>query len=229
MLGQRSPAQTALGARSRAAGLDVVVYDHARCEPDSDSFEAAAAFARDGAVRRLRLAGRRLGDGHRQGGQPAVHLARRPASPTSTRRSARAKPIPGKLKPHIACPTTCGTGSETTGITIVDLKSVGLKTGIASPLLKPSLAIVDPTTTETLPGGVVAAVRLRRADARRRVVHRAALTPAGRKPAHPSQRPPYQGSTPVQRHRQPRRDPPRRQVPRARGARRRTTRRRATS
>ena len=26
-----------------------------------------------------------------------------------------------------------GTGSETTGITIVDLKSVGLKTGIASP------------------------------------------------------------------------------------------------
>ena len=46
----------------------------------------------------------------------------------------RAKPIPGRLKPHIACPTTCGTGSETTGITIVDLKSVGLKTGIASPL-----------------------------------------------------------------------------------------------
>ena len=28
---------------------------------------------------------------------------------------------------------------------------------MASPLLKPSLAIVDPTTTETLPGGGVAA------------------------------------------------------------------------
>ena len=43
-----APGETALGAL-RAAGLDVAVYGEARCEPNSDSFEAAARFAREGA------------------------------------------------------------------------------------------------------------------------------------------------------------------------------------
>ena len=116
------------------------------------------------------------------------------SSPTSMRRSggpSRSR----ALKPHIACPTTCGTGSETTGITIVDLKSVGLKTGIASPLLKPSLAIVDPTTTEYAAGRRRRGVRLRRAHACGRVVYGTALyQPTAARPSEP--RPPYQGSTP---------------------------------
>ncbi len=151
-------------------------------------------FRPRGQLRRLRLAGRRLGDGHRQGRQPAAtypdELIAYINAPIG-----KAKPIPGKLKPHIACPTTCGTGSETTGITIVDLKSVGLKTGIASPLLKPSLAIVDPTTTETLPGGVVAASGF---DVLSHAVESYTARPytSRPRPAHPSQRPPYQGSTP---------------------------------
>ena len=150
-----APGDTALSAL-RAAGLDVGVYEQARCEPNSDSFEAAAAFARDGAF-----------DGFVSLGGGSVMDTAKAANLLSTYPDeliayvnapiGKAKPIPGRLKPHIACPTTCGTGSETTGIAIVDLKSVGLKTGIASPMLKPSLAIVDPTTTESLPGGVVAA------------------------------------------------------------------------
>jgi alcohol dehydrogenase class IV len=61
------------------------------------------------------------------------------------------------LKPHIACPTTCGTGSECTGITIFDLLSMQVKTGIASKRLKPSMALIEPATTYTLPKNVVAA------------------------------------------------------------------------
>src|SRR3546814_20208629 len=57
-----------------------------------------------------------------------------------------AKPVPGPLKPHIACPTTFGTASECTGIAIFDLLEMEAKTGIASPRLRPSLGVLDPTS-----------------------------------------------------------------------------------
>ena len=187
------PGQTALAAL-REAGVAVEVYDRARCEPNSDSFEAAAAFARDGDFDGFVSLG---GGSVIDTAKAANLLASYPDELIAYINApiGRAKPIPGKLKPHIACPTTCGTGSETTGITIVDLKSVGLKTGIASPLLKPTLAIVDPTTTETLPGGVVAACGF---DVLTHAVESYTARPytSRPRPAHPSQRPPYQGSTP---------------------------------
>jgi len=187
------PGQTALAAL-REAGVAVEVYDHARCEPNSDSFEAAAAFARNGNFDGFVSLG---GGSVIDTAKAANLLASYPDELIAYINApiGRAKPIPGKLKPHIACPTTCGTGSETTGITIVDLTSVGLKTGIASPLLKPTLAIVDPTTTETLPGGVVAACGF---DVLTHAVESYTARPytSRPRPAHPSQRPPYQGSTP---------------------------------
>jgi hydroxyacid-oxoacid transhydrogenase len=65
--------------------------------------------------------------------------------------------VPGALKPHIACPTTCGTGSEVTGIAIFDLLSHQCKTGILSRYLLPSRALIDPEVTHTLPPAVIAA------------------------------------------------------------------------
>ena len=188
-----APGETAVGSL-RAAGVDIAIYDRARCEPDSDSFEEAARFARDGNF-----------DGFVSLGGGSVMDTAKAANLLSTYPDeliayvnapiGKAKPIPGKLKPHIACPTTCGTGSETTGITIMDLKSVGLKTGIASPLLKPSLAIVDPSTIDSLPGGVVASTGF---DVLCHACESYTARPytSRPKPAHPSQRPPYQGSTP---------------------------------
>lgn len=188
-----APGHTALESL-RAAGLEFAVFGETRCEPNSESFEAAAAFARDGKF-----------DGFVSLGGGSVMDTAKAANLLSTYPDeliayvnapiGRAKPIPGKLKPHIACPTTCGTGSETTGITIVDLKSAGLKTGIASPLLKPTLAIVDPATTGTLPGGVVAASGF---DVLCHAVESYTARPytSRPRPAHPTQRPPYQGSTP---------------------------------
>ncbi|HSK15062.1 MAG TPA: hydroxyacid-oxoacid transhydrogenase, partial [Gaiellaceae bacterium] len=67
------------------------------------------------------------------------------------------RPVPGPLRPHLACPTTSGTGSECTGIAIFDLVSLKAKTGIAHRQLVPTRALIDPDTTETLPGPVVAA------------------------------------------------------------------------
>jgi alcohol dehydrogenase class IV len=65
--------------------------------------------------------------------------------------------VPGPLAPHIACPTTSGTGSEVTGIAIFDLRDLHVKSGIASPRLRPTEAIVDPRCATTQPAAVVAA------------------------------------------------------------------------
>ena len=178
----------------RSAGLDVAIYDECRFEPNSGSFEAAASFARDGGFDGFVS----LGGGSVMDTAKAANLLATYPDELLAYINApigKAKPIPGKLRPHIACPTTCGTGSETTGISIVDLTSLGLKTGIASPLLKPSLAIVDPTTTETLPAGVIAACGF---DVLTHAIESYTARPftSRPRPADPSARPPYQGATP---------------------------------
>ncbi len=69
----------------------------------------------------------------------------------------RARPVPGPLKPHIACSTTFGTAAETTGIAIFDLAEKGVKTGIVARALRPSLGVADPLVLDYLPAAVVAA------------------------------------------------------------------------
>lgn len=140
----------------RAAGLDAVVFDAIAIEPTDVSFEEAAAFARetrpDGYIS--------LGGGSVIDTCKAANLLATYPAPLRTYVNAPlgdARPIPGPLAPHLACPTTCGTGSEVTGIAIFDWLAHETKTGIASPRLRPTEAIVDPQTTRTLPAEVVAA------------------------------------------------------------------------
>jgi alcohol dehydrogenase class IV len=139
----------------RAAGIDAVVFDAVAVEPTDASFLEAIAFAVDG-----RFDGYvSVGGGSSIDTAKAANLyATHPADLLDYVNApvGAGRPVPGPLLPHIACPTTSGTGSECTGIAIFDLLSLRVKTGIASPRLRPSLALVDPTTTHTLPAGVVA-------------------------------------------------------------------------
>ena len=142
-------------ASLRSAGLHVAVYAESRIEPTDESFAHATAFARDGAF-----------DGFVSvGGGSSIDTAKA-ANLYSTYPAdfdayvnapiGRATPIPGPLRPHIACPTTSGTGAEVTGIAIFDYLAHHAKTGIASKRLKPTLGIIDPDVTLTLPKTVVA-------------------------------------------------------------------------
>jgi hydroxyacid-oxoacid transhydrogenase len=105
-------------------------------------------------------------------------------------------PVPGPLKPLIAIPTTAGTGSETTGVAIFDLSRMHAKTGIASRRLKPTLGLLDPENTRTMPAQVAAATGL---DVLSHAIESYTAMPYLERglPDRPLVRPAYQGSNPI--------------------------------
>jgi len=66
------------------------------------------------------------------------------------------EPIPGALLPHLACPTTSGTGSECTSLSVIRINDLNTKFVLGNPLLLPDEALVDPTCCDSLPGNIVA-------------------------------------------------------------------------
>ncbi len=132
------------------------VYDDVSIEPTDASFQEASRFATAGGF-----------DGFVSIGGGSVIDTCKAANLYSTHPAdfvdyvnapvGKGVAVPGPLMPHIACPTTSGTGSECTGIAVFDFVSMQAKTGIASAHLKPSRAVIDPSVTATLPQQVVAA------------------------------------------------------------------------
>lgn len=140
----------------QAAGLDTIVFDEVAIEPTEASWERAIAFARDAKPDGfISLGGGSVIDTAKVANLYNSHPAPFTAYINAPLGDGRA--VPGPLAPHIACPTTSGTGSEVTGIAIFDWHAHRTKTGISSPRLRPTEAIVDPRVTQSLPASVVAA------------------------------------------------------------------------
>jgi len=57
---------------------------------------------------------------------------------------------------HMACPTTSGTGSESTSLSVLRVNALNTKFVVASPWLLPDAALVDPANCDSLPANVVA-------------------------------------------------------------------------
>jgi len=137
------------------AGLDVAIYQQTEVEPTDTSFMNAATFVKEGGFDGLVSVG---GGSVIDTAKAANLFATHPADFLTYVNApvGAAQPVPGPLMPHIACPTTSGTGSECTGITICDIQSLKIKSGIAHSYLRPSLALIDPVVTHTMPANVVA-------------------------------------------------------------------------
>jgi alcohol dehydrogenase class IV len=139
-----------------SAGIDAAIYSDVAIEPTDASFQEAARFAADG-----RFDGYvSVGGGSVMDTCKAANLYASQPAEFMTYVNAPiggGQKVPGPVKPHIACPTTSGTGSETTGIAIFNLRSLNAKTGIISRRLIPDVALIDPTVTTTLPKNAVAA------------------------------------------------------------------------
>ncbi len=150
------PALAKVTGSLRAEGLDFVLYTDTEVEPTDRSFKAATEFAIDGEF-----------DGYISVGGGSVMDTAKAANLYSTYPDdflayvnapvGQAKPVPGPLRPHIACPTTFGTASECTGIAVFDFLEMAAKTGIASARLRPSLGVLDPDCLVSLPKQVLAA------------------------------------------------------------------------
>ena len=178
----------------RAAGIDIAIYDAVKVEPTDASFKQAARFAQEGRF-----------DGFVSVGGGSVMDTCKAANLYSTHPAdflayvnapvGDGKPVPGPLKPHIACPTTSGTGSEATGIAIFDLLALKAKTGIQSRWLKPTTGLIDPEVTRTLPATIVASTGF---DAMSHALESITAVSYARraKAPRPSLRPPSQGANP---------------------------------
>lgn len=136
-------------------GLDVAIFSDIRIEPDDTTIIEAARFIADGNFDGVVSVG---GGSSMDTAKAAMLYALFPADFTDyfAPPIGAGKPIPGPLLPHLACPTTSGTGSECTSVSVIRLNEHNCKFVIGSPYMLPTEALVDPVCAETLPGPIVA-------------------------------------------------------------------------
>ena len=189
------PVQTVLESLE-ANKIRYTLFDRVRVEPTDESFLDAIAFGRDTGFDAIVA----VGGGSVIDTAKAVNLyvTYPPADFLDYVNPPIGKglPVPGPLKPLIAIPTTAGTGSETTGVSIFDLTKLHAKTGIANRRLKPTLGMLDPDNTRTMPAEVAASSGL---DILSHAIESFTAMPfTGRPmPDSPKMRPAYQGSNPI--------------------------------
>jgi hydroxyacid-oxoacid transhydrogenase len=195
------PGVAALGHPERikklieAEGIEVVLYDRARVEPTIDSFQDAVDHALEHEVDGfVSVGGGSSIDTAKAANLVSTHPA--PVLDYVNRPFGEGKKPPSPLRPHLAIPTTSGTGSEATTVAVLDIPDRRAKTGISHRYLRPTQALVDPDLSRSLPPEVTSSTGLD-------VVCHAAESFLSKpfdmreRPGSPDDRPPYQGSNPI--------------------------------
>jgi hydroxyacid-oxoacid transhydrogenase len=145
-----------LVAQLESAGVRAELFARVAVEPTDDSIELAVAYARQQKWDcYIAVGGGSSIDTAKAVNLLTTHPGELLDFVTPPIGAGKAPWLP--LKPLIAIPTTAGTGSESTTICVVDMLRLHLKAGISHPALRPTLAVVDPSTTLSLPPEVTAA------------------------------------------------------------------------
>ncbi len=176
-------------------GIKVEIYDEVHCEPTDKSFAKAISDLKgkeyDGFVA--------LGGGSVIDTAKAINLfTTYPADILDyvNKPIGKAKPVPGPLKPLFALPTTAGTGSECTPVIVLDILDLKVKTGISNQYIRPTMGIIDPINTLTMPPEVTASTGT---DVLTHALESYLARPydSRPKPENPGARPAYVGSNPI--------------------------------
>ncbi len=138
----------------KAAGVETIVFDGVNSEPTTAHVREGVTMFREGACDILVACG---------GGSPidvakAVRVLATNEGEIEDFMGFNKISRPGA--PLIAIPTTAGTGSEATMVTIITDTSRDVKMLIGSPFLLPTIALVDPAMTVKMPRGLTAATGL---------------------------------------------------------------------
>jgi len=144
-----------MASHLKEQGIDVEVWDGVEPEPSAKSIEAGIEWAEDKNFESfVSVGGGSSIDSAKvinlilsHGGKVLDYVA----PPTG-----RGKPVPAPLKPHIAVPTTAGTGSETSPACVISLPEKMIKVGISHAYCRPDLAVVDPLLHVGMPPKVTA-------------------------------------------------------------------------
>ncbi|MDH3631500.1 MAG: iron-containing alcohol dehydrogenase [Gammaproteobacteria bacterium] len=140
----------------KQAGLDIAVFDEVTIEADDASVERGATFIAEGNFDGVvSIGGGSVIDTAKAsmlyGLHPPDQFLDYFAPPLGA-----GKPMPRSLLPHLACPTTSGTGSECTSISVLRINDMATKFVLANLALLPQEALIDPACSDTLPAMVVA-------------------------------------------------------------------------
>jgi len=127
------------------------VFDEVRPNPRDEQIDEAAALIRDRGVGAIIAIG----------GGSTIDTAKGASLIAShgghVRDYAGWARVPGPMRPVVAIPTTAGSGSEVTAWAVITDSASHAKLAIGDPKLAPSVALVDPGLTASLPAGMTAA------------------------------------------------------------------------